>query len=205
MLVVLSLMPFIGDALGPISGTIMIMCYDVCGMLFLFYIANASRETGVSSFALSGIYLIGSNAFLAFGLAAGLVVGAFSASRGVSLLTLLAFVALYPLGIAFVFAMRHSEREIAGGGASVLGAESTEDGRVFGDASEGMERKVPWHRAMLERTCVSGAMRRSGIRRQGPFGKALSRRAQLCCLIHHRVMRRLKGVRLTMRSWPMVN
>lgn len=137
MLVVLSLMPFIGDALGPISGTIMIMCYDVCGMLFLFYIANASRETGVSSFALSGIYLIGSNAFLAFGLAAGLVVGAFSASRGVSLLTLLAFVALYPLGIAFVFAMRHSEREIDGGGASVLGAESTEGGRVFGDASEG--------------------------------------------------------------------
>lgn len=137
MLVVLSLMPFIGDALGPISGTIMIMCYDVCGMLFLFYIANASRETGVSSFALSGIYLIGSNAFLAFGLAAGLVVGAFSASRGVSLLTLLAFVALYPLGIAFVFAMRHSEREIDGGGASVLGAESTEGGRVFGGASEG--------------------------------------------------------------------
>lgn len=136
MLVVLSLMPFIGDALGPISGTIMIMCYDVCGMLFLFYIANASRETGVSSFVLSGIYLIGSNAFLAFGLAAGLVVGAFSASRGVSLLTLLAFVALYPLGIAFVFAMRHSEREIAGGGASVLGAESTEGGRVFGGASE---------------------------------------------------------------------
>ena len=111
MLVVLSLMPFIGDALGPISGTIMIMCYDVCGMLFLFYIANASRETGVSSFALSGIYLIGSNAFLALGLAAGLVVGAFSASGGVSLLTLLAFVALYPLGIAFVFVMRHSERE----------------------------------------------------------------------------------------------
>ena len=137
MLVVLSLMPFIGDALGPISCTIMIMCYDVCGMLFLFYIANASRETGVSSFALSGIYLIGSNAFLAFGLAAGLVVGAFSASRGVSLLTLLAFVALYPLGIAFVFAMRHSEREIAGGGASVLGAESTEGGCVFGNASEG--------------------------------------------------------------------
>lgn len=137
MLVVLSLMPFIGDALGPISGTIMIMCYDVCGMLFLFYIANASRETGVSSFALSGIYLIGSNAFLALGLAAGLVVGAFSASRGASLLTLLAFVALYPLGIAFVFAMRHSEREIAGGGASVLSAESTEGGRVFGDASEG--------------------------------------------------------------------
>lgn len=112
MLVVLSLMPFIGDALGPISGTIMIMCYDVCGMLFLFYIANASRETGVSSFALSGIYLIGSNAFLAFGLAAGLVVGAFSASRGVSLLTLLAFVALYPLGIAFVFAMRRAIRSV---------------------------------------------------------------------------------------------
>lgn len=137
MLVVLSLMPFIGDALGPLSGTIMIMCYDVCGMLFLFYIANASRETGVSSFALSGIYLIGSNAFLALGLAAGLVVGAFSASRGVSLLTLLAFVALYPLGIAFVFAMRHSEREIDGRGAAVPHAGFSEGDRVFGGASKG--------------------------------------------------------------------
>ena len=39
---------------------------------------------------------------------------------------------------------------------------------------KGMERKFPWHRAMLERTCVSGTMRRLGIRRQGPFGKALS-------------------------------
>lgn len=137
MLVVLSLMPFIGDALGPLSGTIMIMCYDVCGMLFLFYIANASRETGVSSFVLSGIYLIGSNAFLALGLVAGLVVGALSASRGVSLLTLLAFVALYPLGIAFVFAMRHSEREIDGGGAAVPQAGFSEGDRVFGGASEG--------------------------------------------------------------------
>lgn len=137
MLVVLSLMPFIGDALGPISGTIMIMCYDVCGMLFLFYIANASRETGVSSFVLSGIYLIGSNALLALGLAAGLVVGAFSASRGVSLLTLLAFVALYPLGIAFVFAMRHSEREIDGGGATVPHVGPSEGDRVLGGTSEG--------------------------------------------------------------------
>ena len=137
MLVVLSLMPFIGDALGPLSGTIMIMCYDVCGMLFLFYIANASRETGVSSFVLSGIYLIGSNAFLALGLAAGLVVGALSASRGVSLLTLLAFVALYPLGIAFVFAMRHSEREIDGRGAAAPHAGLSEGDRVFGGASEG--------------------------------------------------------------------
>ena len=137
MLVVLSLMPFIGDALGPLSGTIMIMCYDVCGMLFLFYIANASRETGVSSFVLSGIYLIGSNAFLALGLVAGLVVGAFSASRGVSLLTLLAFVALYPLGIAFVFAMRHSEREIDGRGAAVPHAGFSEGDHVFGGASEG--------------------------------------------------------------------
>ena len=137
MLVVLSLMPFIGDALGPLSGTIMIMCYDVCGMLFLFYIANASRETGVSSFVLSGIYLIGSNAFLALGLVAGLVVGALSASRGVSLLTLLAFVALYPLGIAFVFAMRHSEREIDGRGAAVPQAGFSEGDHVFGGASEG--------------------------------------------------------------------
>ena len=137
MLVVLSLMPFIGDALGPLSGTIMIMCYDVCGMLFLFYIANASRETGVSSFVLSGIYLIGSNAFLALGLVTGLVVGALSASRGVSLLTLLAFVALYPLGIAFVFAMRHSEREIDGREAAVPHAGFSAGDRVFGGASEG--------------------------------------------------------------------
>lgn len=205
MLVVLSLMPFIGDALGPISGTIMIMCYDVCGMLFLFYIANSSRETGVSSFALSGIYLIGSNAFLAFGLAAGLVVGAFSASRGVSLLTLLAFVALYPLGSHLCSPCAIRSVKSPAGERRCLVSNRLKAVACSATLQKGMERKVPWHRAMLERTCVSGAMRRLAIRWQRSFGKALSRRALPCRMFHRRAMRWRKGARLTMRSWTMVN
>ena len=205
MLVVLSLMPFIGDALGPISGTIMIMCYDVCGMLFLFYIANASRETGVSSFALSGIYLIGSNAFLALGLAAGWLWARFrqaEASRcshcSHSLLYIRSALHLCsPCAIRSVKSPAGERRCLVPNRLKTVACSAT--------LQKGMERKVPWHRAMLERTCVSGAMRRLAIRWQGSFGKALSRRALPCRMFHRRAMRWRKGARLTMHSWTMVN
>ena len=184
MLVVLSLMPFIGDALGPISGTIMIMCYDVCGMLFLFYIANASRETGVSSFALSGIYLIGSNAFLAFGLRPVWLWARFRQAEAFrcshcshSLLCIrLALHLCSPCAIRSV--------KLTAGERQCLVPNRLKAVACSATLQKGMERKVPWHRAMLERTCVSGAMKRLRIRRRRLFGKALSRRARPCRMFH---------------------
>ena len=110
MLVLLSLLPFVGQLLGSLAGTIMIACNDVCGMLFLFYIVGAAHRHGWRSYVLSGVYLGGSNLFLCIGLAIGLGLNAASVDYGVSLLTLLAFAAMYPLGIAFVLLMRRGKR-----------------------------------------------------------------------------------------------
>ena len=52
----------------------------------------------MSSYVLSSVYLGGSGLFLVIGLSIGGVLGALSADYGLSLLTLLAFVAIYPVG-----------------------------------------------------------------------------------------------------------
>lgn len=128
MLVLLSLLPFVGQLLGSLAGTIMIACNDVCGMLFLFYIVGAAHRHGWRSYVLSGVYLGGSNLFLCIGLAIGLGLNAASVDYGVSLLTLLAFAAMYPLGIAFVLIMRRGKRR---------------DGAASGQASGQVPKQVP--------------------------------------------------------------
>lgn len=110
MLVLLSLLPFIGDFIGSLAGGVMIACYDVCGMLFLFFIVDAAYCHNRQSYLLSSVYMGGSNAFLALGLGIGLVLNYLSGDYGLSLLTLLAFAAMYPLCIAFVMVMRRSMR-----------------------------------------------------------------------------------------------
>lgn len=139
MLVLLSLLPFVGQLLGPLAGTIMIACNDVCGMLFLFYIVGAAHRHGWRSYVLSGVYLGGSNLFLCIGLAIGLGLGAASADYGVSLLTLLAFAAMYPLGIAFVVLMRRGKRRdgaASGQGLSTEDAQADESFRTHGQVGE---------------------------------------------------------------------
>lgn len=108
MLVLLSLLPFMGDLLGPFAGAVMIACYDVCGMLFLFFIVDAAHAHRQQSYLLSSVYMGGSNGFLALGLGIGLLLNCLSGDYNISLMTLLAFVAIYPLCIAFVVVMRRS-------------------------------------------------------------------------------------------------
>ena len=108
MLVLLSLLPFMGELLGPFAGAVMIACYDVCGMLFLFFIVDAAHCHRQQSYLLSSVYMGGSNGFLALGLGIGLLLNYLSGDYDISLMTLLAFVAIYPLCIAFVVVMRRS-------------------------------------------------------------------------------------------------
>lgn len=108
MLALLTLLPFVGDYLGSLAGGAMIACYDVCGMLFLFFIVDAAHGHRQQSYLLSSVYMGGSNGFLALGLGIGLLVNYLSGDYDISLMTLLAFVAMYPLGIAFVMVMRRS-------------------------------------------------------------------------------------------------
>ena len=97
-----------GKLLGPFAGTVMIACYDVCGMLFLFFIVDAAHCHRQQSYLLSSVYMGGSNGFLALGLGIGLLLNYLSGDYDISLMTLLAFVAIYPLCIAFVVVMRRS-------------------------------------------------------------------------------------------------
>ena len=86
----------------------MITCYDVCGMVFLLFIVDRARTLRMSSYVLSSVYLGGSGLFLVIGLSIGGVLGALSADYGLSLLTLLAFAAIYPLAIVLVVAVRRA-------------------------------------------------------------------------------------------------
>lgn len=106
MLVILSLLPFVGELLGSFTGLVMITCYDVCGMMFLVFIVERSRTLSHSIYTLSGLYLGGSSLFLFVGLSIGLLLGSLSADFGLSLLTLLAFAAIYPLVIALMIVVR---------------------------------------------------------------------------------------------------
>lgn len=112
MLVILSLLPFFGEALGGLAGLVMITCYDVCGMVFLLFIVDRARTLQVSSYGLSSVYLGGSGLFLVVGLAIGSTLGALSVDYGLSLLTLLAFAAIYPLAIVLVVALRRARPNI---------------------------------------------------------------------------------------------
>ncbi len=109
MLVILSLLPFAGELLGSLVGLITITCYDVCGMMFLLFIVERSRALGYSSYMLSALYMGGSGLFLFIGLSVGLLLGVLSADYGFSLLTLLAFAAIYPLVIGLVLLARRAK------------------------------------------------------------------------------------------------
>ena len=106
----LLLLPFFGDALGGFVGLVVIVCYDVCGMVFLLYIVDCSRRLDLSAYLLAGAYLGGSALSLLAGLGIGSVLRALSVDYGLSLLTLLAFAAIYPLAGVFMFGLRKIQR-----------------------------------------------------------------------------------------------
>ena len=143
MLAILSLLPFFGEALGGLAGLVMITCYDVCGMVFLLFIVDRARTLRMSSYVLSSVYLGGSGLFLVIGLSIGGVLGALSADYGLSLLTLLAFAAIYPLAIVLVVALRRAHPQDASSAAA-------------GEGGEGAPSAV---RAGLEERCAAVAAR----------------------------------------------
>lgn len=145
MLLILSLLPFLGNLLGPVAGTVMITCYDVCGMVFLLFIVEQARRGGVSSYLLTSLYMVASSLFLLIGLAIGIGLSVVSADYGLSLLTLLAFAAIYPLAIVLVVVLRRSR-----GGAPVRdvdeshgeGAVEASDEDVAREAEAAFDRRL---------------------------------------------------------------
>lgn len=123
MVAVLTLLPFLGSSTGSLTGSVAIACYCVCGMLIYIFIIREGRKLGVSSVLLACTYTLGSSGFLFCGLCIGLALRAFSAGFGASLLTLLAFVAIYPLVLGLMFLQRRGgQGRDAGAGAYAGGA-----------------------------------------------------------------------------------
>ncbi|MEG1561956.1 MAG: helix-turn-helix transcriptional regulator [Raoultibacter sp.] len=118
MLLILSLLPFFGEVLGSFTGLVMITCYDICGMVFLLFIVEQARRLQFSSYLLSAFYMGGSSLFLFIGLAIGLVLGALSVDFGLSILTLLAFAAIYPLSLVLILGLRRGRTPAASADAA---------------------------------------------------------------------------------------
>lgn len=131
---ILSLLPFFNDALGPLTGAVAIACYDVCGMVFFLFLVREGRRLQLSAYLLACIYMIGSNVFLLIGLSIGLGLQALNEGFGFSLLTMLAFVAIYPLAIVLMMLGRREKAvhvgslpKVVGGDKTVTSTDSMED------------------------------------------------------------------------------
>lgn len=124
MIAALTLLPFLGPSTGSLTGSVAIACYCVCGMLVYVFIIREGRKLGVSSVLLAGAYTLGSSGFLLCGLCAGLLLRSLSAGFGVSLLTLVAFAALYPLVLGLMLLQRRGwqgRRDTGGDGGGAAG------------------------------------------------------------------------------------
>ncbi len=109
-IVVMTLLPFMGEMARPFTGLVATICYCVCGMLFNLFNIREGRRLELSSALLACVYTLGSSGCLLVGLCIGLCLNAVSASFDLSLLTLLAFVAIYPLALVFIFLLRRDGR-----------------------------------------------------------------------------------------------
>lgn len=136
LLLVLSLLPFLGETLGSLVGLVVIACYDVCGMVVFVYVAACSRRLELSPYGLSSLYLAGSSLSLLLGLAAGGLLRVLSADFGLSLLTLLAFAALYPLAVVLMVILRPFRGENRASAASPAPHSEGEEA-----VSEGSDRR----------------------------------------------------------------
>lgn len=112
LLLILSLLPFLGDGLGGLVGLVMIACYDACSMVFLLYMVDSARRLDLSTYILSAAYLGGSALSLLTGLGVGSILRSLSVDYGLSLLTLLAFAAIYPLAGVLVFGISKARRQL---------------------------------------------------------------------------------------------
>lgn len=128
MLAVFSLMPFVTEQLGAASGYAMIVCYDTLALAFSAYAVTLMRDEGRNPAVNLGTFMGVSNLTLLLGLAVGTGMNALWNSQGVPLLTLLAFVAIYPIGVALLFVQRSAasgndalQAQAAGGGPAADG------------------------------------------------------------------------------------
>ena len=108
MLVALSLLPFVSEALGPVSGMIMVVCYDMVGIAFVLLLVETARAyPAAPAPALVGTYLAGTQLFLVAGLGLGLALNHLGSSApAASFATVLMLACIYLLSAALMVLLR---------------------------------------------------------------------------------------------------
>ena len=103
---VFSLVPIVGDGLGSGAGAVMVTCYQTIALLFAAFSVQFVRTHKLDYRAMSAICIGSSNLSLLLGLLAGLLLDSVSVAGNVPLAILVAFAAIYPLGLVLFFVTR---------------------------------------------------------------------------------------------------
>ena len=111
MLVVFTLMSFMTDRLGAVAGYAVVGSYEAMAMCFSIFFVAFLRDGEHDVYLCDGIMAAVSNATLLLGLVMGAWLNALCSRSGVPLLTLLAFAAIYPVGIALLLLQRSRIRD----------------------------------------------------------------------------------------------
>lgn len=96
----LSLLPFLETPYGFFASSIVIVGYNLCSITLFLFLVWDLRRANVYFWRPACLYMFGSSAALLAGLAAGQLLQSLSVWLGVSLVTMLAFAAIYPLIMA---------------------------------------------------------------------------------------------------------
>ncbi len=107
---VFSLIPILGENIGSHMGYLMVVCYQAIAILFAGFSVHLVNEKHLNPRVVMGICIDVSNLSLLLGLLSGTVLNIISSHQGLPLPILVAFSAIYPLGVALFFATRRKSQ-----------------------------------------------------------------------------------------------
>ena len=76
MLAVFSIMALVADQLGPLSGSTMVVCYDMLALAFSIYLVTFLHDRGYNPYLNAGVFVGVSNLTLLLGLSIGVALNA---------------------------------------------------------------------------------------------------------------------------------
>ena len=103
---IFSLIPILGDNIESRIGFLMVVCYQAIAILFAGFSVHLVHEKRLNPRVVMGMCIGVSNLSLLLGLIMGTVLNIISSNQGLPLPILVAFSAIYPLGVALFYATR---------------------------------------------------------------------------------------------------
>lgn len=137
MLAALSLLPFVSEVLGPLSGMAMVVCYELVSIAFMLLLVEvAQARPQVPPAALMGAYLAGTKLALVVGLLLGLGIDLLGTHASeASYVTVLMLACIYLLSMVLMVLLRR--RGLGSAHASTRG--------VARPAADARKRGGAWH------------------------------------------------------------